>query len=69
MFLASIIGISATWLGIGRVSLYLKVVGARTRACVSLFKLGMLCCSSKCPFLLDLCWLMLKKFRLILGQI
>ena len=67
MFLASILGISATLLGIGRVSLYLKVVGASIRVCVSLFKLGTLCCSSKCQFLLDLCWLMSKNFRLILG--
>ena len=29
----------------GRVSLYLKVVGASIRVCVSLFKCGMLCCS------------------------
>ena len=42
-------------------------MGASIIVCVSLFKLGMLFCSSKCPFtfLLNLRWLMLKKFSLI----
>ena len=35
---------------LGRVSLYLEVVGASIRVCVSYFELCMLCCSSKYPF-------------------
>ena len=34
MFLASVQGISATLLGIGRVSLYLMVMGASIKVCV-----------------------------------
>ena len=41
-----------------------EVVRASIIVCVSLFKLRMLCCSSKCPFLY-LCWLMSKNFKLI----
>ena len=55
----------ATLLGIGRVCLYLKVVRASNRVCVSLFNLE--CCVAQVnvcfTYLLDLCWLMLKNFR------